>query len=393
VLAVFLTREEERMLNGELGPVVEKALKVILRVGESLGADKLVEISHAHVSGVSYFNISDYGVEFLEDLLRSGARFSVFTTANPFAVISGYGDRNFEPDIVDKQLRIIKSLRGMGAKYFTCTPYYVRKPSAGEHLAWAESSAVLYANSLLGAMTNREPGIIALLAGIVGRTYFGDAHRGLPGSADFLVSVERPREVSEAGAFGLLVGEAVGGGIAFVEGLEGLPETYIKEFLAAFAVKSPSHVVVLGGVTPGYNKVSTSKADRLRFSRSDIAGMYSESGIAECRAPLFLLGCPHLSTEELGEVLAKVGDVSRGEMWITVGDYQGIAKQQPPSSRGVKVIAGACAVVTKLSTLGVDCVVTDSAKALSYIPKLAGVRTFLTSRSRLVEMVRNLDRS
>ncbi len=389
---MFLTKEEERILSGDLGVAAERALKVIVRVGESLGADRLVKISHAHVSGVSYFNILDYGVEFLEDLLRSGAKFSVFTTANPYAVISGYNNKNFEPGIVSKQLRVINSLRDMGVKHFTCTPYYVRRPSAGEHLAWAESSAVLYANSLLGAMTNREPGIIALLAGIVGRTYLGDAHRGLPRSADFLVSVEKPRDVSEAGALGLLVGEAVGGNIAVVEGLEGLPEAYIKEFLAAFAVKSPAHVVVLKGITPGYSDVDTSKAEKLRFSRLDIAEMYAEPKISECRSPLFLVGCPHLSSEELSEVLAKVGEVSRGELWITVGDYLEAIGLTLSSHRGVKVITGACAVVTKLSTLGIDCVVTDSAKALSYIPKLSGVRTFLISRSRLIEMVMGLDR-
>lgn len=389
---MFLTKEEERILNGDLGAAAERALKVIVRVGESLGADRLVRISHAHISGVSYFNILDYGVEFLEDLLRLGAKFSVYTTANPYAVTSGYNNRSFESDIVSKQLKIINSLRDMGVKYFTCTPYYIRKPSLGEHLAWAESSAVLYANSLLGAMTNREPGIVALLAGIVGRTYFSDAHKGLPRSAAFLVSVEKPKDVSEAGAFGLLVGETVGGNIAVVEGLEDLPEFYIKEFLAAFAVKSPAHVVILRGITPGYSSVDTSKAEKLQFFRTDIAKMYSEFEISECRSPLFLLGCPHLSNEELSEILDKVRDVSRGELWVTIGDHQDVARQSFSPRRGIKIITGACAVVTKLSALGIDCVVTDSAKALSYIPKLSGVRTFLTNRSHLIKMVIGLDR-
>ncbi|MEM1622600.1 MAG: aconitase X [Sulfolobales archaeon] len=385
---MYLNREEERMLSGEMGEVIAKAINVIVKVGEALGAPRLIEVSHAHVSGVSYFNIGDFGLEFIEDLLASRARFSVFTTANPYATLLGYRSRGFDSWVVDRQLRVVDALRQMGVKSFTCTPYYVRKPSPGEHLAWAESSAVLYANSVLGAMTNRETGIVALLSGIIGKTYLGDAHRGIPHEVRYVVEIERPEDPSEAGAYGLLVAESLENSIPLVSGLKNCPESYLKEFLAAFATISPTYLAVLHGITPGYREVDTSRAERLVFSKSDILKLYSEA--EACNSPLYLLGCPHLSFEELIDILGKIESVRRGELWLTVGDHYGwIANIE--SKRNVKISTGGCAVTTRLDLLGVDCVITDSAKALTYLPKLAGVRAFLVRRSELLKMVTRAD--
>ncbi|MCX8184335.1 MAG: aconitase X catalytic domain-containing protein [Sulfolobales archaeon] len=381
---MYLSREEERMLSGELGGAVAKAVEVLVRVGEALGADRLIEISHAHVSGVSYFNIGDFGLEFIEDLQKIGARFSVFTTANPYSALVNYGDTSFKEEIYVKQLKIVDTLRKMGARSFTCTPYYVRKPSVGEHLAWAESSAVLYANSVLGAATNRETGPIALLSGICGRTYFGEAHRGVPAEVEFVVEVEKPEDPSEAGAYGLLAGEFVGESVPVVRGLSNYPEYFLKEFLAAFATYSPTYLAILEGVTPNYSRVDTSRAEKIVFSRSEISKAYSDIG--SCSSPLYLVGCPHLSLDELSYVLSKVGSVKRGEFWITVGES--VSRHLDIEYvRSLKILPGSCAVITRLDLLGVDCVITDSAKALVYLPKLAGVKAYLVKRDALLKMV------
>ncbi len=382
---MYLTREEERMLSGELGEPAAKAIELLVRVGEALGAERLIEIAHAHVSGVSYFNVGEPGLEFIEDMLRAGARFAVFATANPYAALATYGSRSFDESLNAKQMRIVEALRSMGVSSFTCAPYYVRTPRAGEHLAWAESSAVLYANSLLGAMTNREPGLVALMAGISGRTYFGEAHRGLPKEVKYVVEVERPGDPSEAGAYGLLAGELLGGSVPLVRGLESLPEGFLKEFLAAFATSSPSHLAVLDGVTPGYRGVSAEGAERVSLGRSEISRLYSEA--RDCSSPIYLIGCPHLSLEELESVLREARRVERGELWLTVGEQHGRYLAEARLAEGVKILTGACAVTTRLDLLGVDCVITDSAKALAYLPKLAGVRAFLVRRRDLLRMV------
>ncbi|MCS7099931.1 MAG: aconitase X catalytic domain-containing protein [Sulfolobales archaeon] len=381
---MYLSREEERMLSGELGEAVARAMELLVKIGEALGAERLVEITHAHISGVSYFNIGDFGLEFIEDMLNTRARFSVFTTANPHSVLASYGGRGLSTEVCEKQLRIVSALRKMGARSFTCAPYYVRKPSIGEHLAWAESSAVLYANSVLGAVTNRETGPTALLSGVCGRTYFGEAHRGLPAEVEFVIEVEKPEDPSEAGAYGLLVGELVGRSVPVVRGLSQYPEYFLKEFLAAFATHSPAHLAILEDVTPGFGGVETSRAERISLTKSDLLKMYSDIG--SCSSPLYLIGCPHLSLEELDYVLPRVKDVKKGELWVTIGEGvpQHLAAERV---RGLKVLPGSCAVTARLDLLGVDCVITDSAKALVYIPKLAGVRAYLVRREVLLEMV------
>ncbi len=379
---MYLTKEEERMLLGEYGEAIAKAVKVLVEVGESLEAERLIEISHAHVSGISYFNIGDAGLEFIEDLAKLGARFSVFTTANPYAVLVDYSGRTQVPEVLKKQLRIVSALRVMGSKSFTCTPYYVRTPKPGERLAWAESSAVLYANSVLGAVTNREPGVLSLLAGIAGRTYLGEAHKGLPEEVRYVVDLEKPKDISEAGVYGLLAGRISPTGIALVRGVADLPEPYIKEFLAAYAVPSPAHVVILESVTPGFSKVDTTEAERVHIGRSELKEFYRD--VDSCENPLYLIGCPHLSLKELEQVISTVDKVKKGELWITVGD---LVSQTEELRRGVKVIAGGCAVTTRLDYLGVDCVITDSAKALTYLPKLAGVRAYLMRRDELLHKV------
>jgi predicted aconitase len=379
---MYLTGLEERMLRGDCGEAVARAMKVIVKVGEALGAERLIEVTHAHISGISYFNIGDPGLEFIEDLAKLGARFSVFTTANPYAVLVDYLGRSLAPEVVEKQLRIVSALRAMGSKAFTCTPYYVRAPKPGEHLAWAESSAVLYANSVVGAMTNREPGVLSLLAGIAGRTYLGEAHRGLPEEVGYVIEVERPGDPSEAGVYGLIAGRVASDGVALVRGLEGTPEPYVKEFLAAYATYSPTHIVVLEGITPGFRRVSSARAERIQIGRPELEKFYGS--LDSCENPLYLIGCPHLSLEELEQVISAVSNVTKGEFWVTVGDP---APQVGEPRRGVKVIKGGCAVTTKLSALGVDCVITDSAKALTYIPKLAGVRAYLMRRDEILRRV------
>ncbi|NAZ39364.1 MAG: DUF521 domain-containing protein, partial [Acidilobus sp.] len=169
---MYLTREEERVLAGEEGWAKAKALEVVVKVGEALGAERLQPIVHAHASGVSYYNIGEPGRRLLEDLASSGARFSVPTTVNPIGfdldAPSSLTIAEIDNRLVEGQRAIVRALASMGARLtFTCTPYYIPDVSGlsrGASVAWGESSAVVYANSVLGLRTNREGGPLALMA-------------------------------------------------------------------------------------------------------------------------------------------------------------------------------------------------------------------------------------
>ncbi|WP_457741713.1 aconitase X, partial [Thermococcus sp.] len=161
---MFLTKEEELILSGEYGYALQKAMEILVALGEVYGAERLIPIKSAQIAGVSYKNLGEAGLEFLRDFVKAGAKVSVYTTLNP----AGIGNEEF----MEKQKEVLELYRMMGIEVTsTCTPYYgANLPKFGDHLAWSESSAVSFANSIIGARTNREGGPSSLASAIVGKT-------------------------------------------------------------------------------------------------------------------------------------------------------------------------------------------------------------------------------
>ncbi|MEM4235218.1 MAG: aconitase X, partial [Candidatus Methanomethylicaceae archaeon] len=170
---MYLSREEERMLSGEEGLAVQKAMQLLTALGEVFGAERMVKIESAQIAGVSYGNIGDAGMEFLEDWADLGGKVRVKSTLNPAGMdLDKWKEMGIDDEYYQRQMRILKAFEKMGVEITcTCTPYLVgNRPRSGAHVAWSESSAVVFANSVLGARTNREGGPSALAAAITGRT-------------------------------------------------------------------------------------------------------------------------------------------------------------------------------------------------------------------------------
>ncbi len=149
---MYLNNYEERALEGEYGEALEIAYRILSSIGRLTGASHLIKISSAHVSGVSYSTIGDYGKDFLENVSLK-ARVSVPTTVNPAGLdAQNPYDFNLDNDYISEQTKIIEAYKRLGVvESFTCTPYegfYL--PPKGSHVSWAESSASIYANSILG---------------------------------------------------------------------------------------------------------------------------------------------------------------------------------------------------------------------------------------------------
>ncbi|MEM0038240.1 MAG: aconitase X catalytic domain-containing protein [Zestosphaera sp.] len=397
---MYLTKDEEAILNGERGYPYMLAMRVITAVGESLNAERLIPVAHVHVSGISYFNIGDAGLEFIESLAASDARFTAFTTANPYAALMDTSYGRLPGDAISKQSRIVSSLRRMGSATFTCAPYYVRKPSYGEHLAWAESNAVLYVNSLIGARSNREGGPLALLEGLVGRTYAAGVHLEEGRRPSCIVSVKAQLDwgLKTLSLVGLKVGELCPDSIPFVRGLEGVPEVGAKAFLAAFGSTSNAPMVIFNELTPDSEGLLagsdlreriTVDAELLRESDAEVREVCEGGGV------LYFIGCPHLSQKELAAIVDYVvregksfgGNEEVPELWLGVGEGvqldEGLVDTL--NNMGVRLARGMCPVTTRLDLMGVKCVVTDSGKALHYMPKLAGVKVVLKERHEILK--------
>jgi len=384
---MYLSSIEEKMLNGEYGEVVEKAMKVIVKVGETLGAERLVEISHAHVSGVSYFNIGDEGLELLEDLSNRGARVLVYTSANPysFAGLALYKDYS----LLEKQMRIVKSLIkiGIDPNSFTCTPYKLRKPGIGEHLAWAESSAVIYANSVLGARTNRESGLTALMAALIGRTYYADMHKIENRKAcEEVVVLFDIDSILIASLLGLYIGK-VAQCIPYIRAKyraesKLIFDLMVRNMLASISATSDLPMAVLEGVTPQHTYV---------IERNEIISVNLkelEDMDLKCYSDTMLIGCPHVTLDELKlllmdrhlDLLKKQG-IQR--IIVTVPKYVEkhdnevnalIQRMREKYSIEVQILPGSCAVVSNLRFLNFMTIATPHGKALHYLQNLAGVK-------------------
>ena len=149
---MYLTSEEEEILTGEHGPVLERSMRLLVRLGEIYGADKMIPIGSVQVAGVSYKSIGDPGLEFLNDYANQGAKVSVLTFLNPAGMdLDNWQELGFPKEFAEKQQKIMEAFRKMGIIISaTCTPYLAGNlPRYREHIAWSESSAVSFANSVM----------------------------------------------------------------------------------------------------------------------------------------------------------------------------------------------------------------------------------------------------
>jgi len=387
---MYLTREQERILSGEYGWVYSKALELIVKVGEALGAEKLVPVAHAHVSGISYSNIGEPGLQLIRDFHARGARARVYASTNPSCIdLSGYS-KIISSAYRDKQLELNKYLEEIGLKpTYTCIPYIHRKPRVGEHLAWAESSAVIYANSVLGAYTNREGGPLALASALTGYTYYSGLHLLENRIAGVKVVVEAV-EPGLYGALGLWLGENVKE-VPIITGVTS-EYSYVKLMLAAAAASGDHGLVVIESVTPKNTYIVESSVERIHVTRKDVEEYVGEAD-PSLSDVLGYVGCPHLDPlefEYLVEFVRKRGRLpGKRRLLVSVpAIYSRIYRSEIEflSRMGVDVAVGTCPIVSRLAEKP-ELVVTNSGKAAFYLKRVHGLRVGIMGLSDILKMV------
>src|SRR5207237_8795808 len=228
-------------------------------------------ITSAYVSCASYKMIGDPGLEFLEDFARD-ARVAVPTTVNPLGTdLAQWKELGIPPDFAEKQAHIARAYAMMGVRpSFTCTPYLIGvRPGLGEHVAWAESNAVCFANSVLGARTNREGGPSALAAAIVGATPEYGLHKDEGRSPTVRVNVTTKPHGLDFSLVGLVAGQQVGHGLPFFRGFRGSEED-LKWLGAALASTGACAMFHLDDVTPEARRARTAGLPSLTISRADL---------------------------------------------------------------------------------------------------------------------------
>ncbi|WP_457966933.1 aconitase X [Pseudomonas sp. R4-84] len=252
---VRLNDRDRAMLDGAHGKAAQVAMQIVLRMAEIQGADQLLDITQAHIDGCIYTGPAS--LRFAEQLVRWGAKVSVPTTLNSISV----DQRRWRELGVDAALGEPASALGdaymaMGAQLsFTCAPYLLdTAPVAGEQIVWAESNAVVYANSVLGARTQKYPDFLDICIALCGRAPLAGCHLDGPRKAGLIVEVTRPNPMDDSfyPLLGYHIGGLTGRRVPLIRGLEDAAPTRddLKAFGAAFATTSAAPLFHIAGVTP-----------------------------------------------------------------------------------------------------------------------------------------------
>ncbi|MEM2425938.1 MAG: aconitase X catalytic domain-containing protein [Archaeoglobaceae archaeon] len=349
----MLSREEELLLENE---ETKDCMKIIVALAKVFNAEKLVKISSAHISGVSYDNIGDEGLEWLKSIK---GRVVVPTTLNPAGMdLERWKEMGIGEDFYRKQMEIIEVFKNLGVQItLTCTPYYIQKPKFGEHLAWAESSAVVYANSVFGARTNRESGISALASAITGRTPYYGLHIKENRAPTVVVKAK-----GDLSLVGYKAGLELSGEIPYFIFEQKPSMDELKLLSASIAASGNVAMFHAEGITPECKDFEKPK------EVVEIDGKIEKG----CEAELVAIGCPHCSKEELEEILKLIaGRKVKKELWIFTS--RKVAEESKEvveklEKLGAKVFRDTCMVVSP-ATEKFNCVMVNSGKALEYLPK------------------------
>ena len=402
---MHLTTTEKAWLAGENGPALRRAMEIIVALGQIYGAERLIPVASVQISGVSYRNLGQAGLDFLQQWAAEGARVRVPTTLNPAAMdLEEWRVQGFKPEFAAQQHAVIAAFAQMGVSagqpHPTCTPYLTGNvPQPGEHLAWAESSAVSYANSVLGARTNREGGPGAIAAALTGRTGAYGLHLEQHRCATLHVQVTAaPRTSSDYSALGAQVGPHAGARIPYFTGLpltRGEPfwEEKLKALGAALAATGAVALYHVAGVTPEARTGAPLAPKHETLTITELAPGYAMFNDTDAEIDLLWIGCPHASLAEIARVAELVrGRQLRVPLWVTCArPVKEAATEQgfnaSLEAAGGQLFADACLAIAPVRALGFEAVGTVSAKGAFYLRNLAGVQVQLKSVEEWIETV------
>ena len=367
------------MLDGEQGRATQKAMEILITLGTIYGAERMIPVTSVQVAGVSYANLGAAGLAFLSEMAEGGGRARVLTTLNPAGMdIENWQNLGISAEFAENQQRVLDAFASMNIiTTATCTPYLIgNAPHFGEHIAWAESSAVCYANSVLGARTNREGGPSALAASLTGLTPEYGYHLDNYRQPTVTVLVEGAMgENSDIGAFGKILGEQLekmdGRRVPYIRGIESASVENLKSFCASLATYGGVALFHMLGITPEASQVIL-PGDEMVIKEADIQRARESMIDAQSTEIDFVsLGCPHLSIKEIARIAELLeGNQVTKEFWITtarptkeIADRMGYTAVI--EAAGAKFAADTCCVVAPIKGR-FTALATESAKACYY---------------------------
>ncbi len=399
--------DERAMLAGEAGAAAKLAMRILARLAPVYGADRLLPVTRAHIDGCIYAGTA--GLDYAERLAGLGARVSVPTSLNVISLDRVHWRRLGIPaPYADHARRLADAYLAMGAQpTFTCAPYQTdAAPSFGEQIAWSESNAVSFANSVIGARSNRYGDYLDIACAITGRVPAAGLHLDEPRLGTLLLDLRPlPPGLIERDDFwpvlGYLIGSLAGDEVPVVRGLDGRPtEDQLKALAAAAATSGSVALFHLVGITPEAptvpdafggrppRAVRSIELDDLRRTRADLRTARTDS------IDLVAFGSPHCSLAECRAIAGLVaGRRADPTVRVFVTTSRAVRDLLARSGAlatleafGASVVADTCIVVSPpLVPAGAKTLMTNSAKYAHYGPGILGVDAVFGSTEACVE--------
>ncbi len=401
---MILDRQQKEMLNGNKGRGAQKAMEILLAYGECYAAERMIPVTSVHIAG-NFPVLMDEGIEWLEDLARDGTRVKVYTTKNPEMFdVKQADEMNIPMYLQVRQKRIHDVLRSLGVVLtYSCHHYLVgNTPRFGDHIAWASSGSQVFANSVIGARSNRDGDHVALAAAITGVIPEWGLHFTENRKGEVLIDVNGLNlgeyDPADYKALGWYLGKHIGTNIPIFINLP--PDMHIeaiKGLLYTLTVTGATGLVHLVGITPEAPTVEAAFGGRppdakaMTISQKDVDKAYGEiSSSTEEKVDLVIFGCPQCSIQEIQEIAGLLGDKkvhSDTQFWICTSAWVKLLCERMGLldtliASGVRVVADVGAADGPhlyLKEQGIRVIAMNSARGSYYAHNLFGMETWFGS--------------
>lgn len=375
------------MLDGRDGIAVQQAMRIISAMAAQQGAEKLIDVVQGHIDGCIY--ASPANLTFAEKMANMGAMVRVPTTMNAISVDrANWRAQGVPESFGDPAAKLADAYVRMGCRpTFTCSPYLLDSaPKSGESIAWAESNAVIFANTVLGARTAKHPDFLDLCIALTGRAPLSGVYLDAPRKAKRVIDVDLPGNIDDAfwPLIGYLAGRAAPDRIPLLRGLASARPSRddLKALCAAFGTTSAAPMLHVEGVTPEAEGATAEDADQTAITRADMAEAWAHFNEGPAEVELVAIGSPHASLEEC-RALADAFDgrkrhgdvaliVTAGRDAIAAAREEGLLARLEAS--GIQVLPDLCwcSISEPVFPTKTRALMTNSGKYAHYGPGLSG---------------------
>ena len=404
--SIRLTEHDRALLDGRHGKAAQMAMQIVLRMAELQGADHLVDVTQAHIDGCIYTGPAS--LRFAEQLVQWGAKVRVPTTLNSISVDQRrWRELGIDPALGEPASALGDAYMAMGAQLsFTCAPYLLdTAPKAGEQIVWAESNAVVYANSVLGARTLKYPDYLDICIALTGRAPLIGCHLDAQRKARLQIELPALGELDDAfyPLLGYHIGALAGSRVPLVLGLEKRKPSLddLKAFGAAFATTSAAPLFHIAGVTPeAIDPAQVLDADTCipveKIRLKDLLSSWRELNSArDNRVDVVSLGNPHFSLSEFAH-LARLcqGRQRHPDVVLAITCGRAVLEQAREAGHIAVIEAFGATLVTDtcwcmlgepVIPLAAKTLMTNSGKYAHYAPGLVGRKVHFASLAECVD--------